>query len=51
MISGCNGSAGETIGDGAVIVAGVVVMKYVESWTIIGGNPARFIKKRERISE
>ena len=37
---------GVTIGDGAVVAAGSVVTKDVEPWTIVGGNPARFIKKR-----
>ena len=37
---------GVTIGEGAVIAAGSVVSKDVESWTVAGGNPARFIKKR-----
>ena len=38
---------GVTIGDGAVVAAGSVVTKDVEPWTVVGGNPARFIKKRE----
>lgn len=37
---------GVTIGDGAVVAAGSVVTKDVEPWTVVGGNPARFIKKR-----
>ena len=37
---------GVTIGDGAVVAAGAVVTKNVEPWTVVGGNPAKFIKKR-----
>lgn len=35
-----------TIGDGAVIAAGAVVTKNVEPYTIVGGIPAKVIKKR-----
>lgn len=38
--------AGVTIGDGAVVAAGSVVVKDVAPCTIVGGNPARFIKDR-----
>ena len=37
---------GVTIGEGAVVAAGAVVAKDVEPWTVVGGNPARVIKKR-----
>ena len=37
---------GVTIGDGAIIGAGSVVTKDVEPYTIVAGNPAKFIKHR-----
>ena len=37
---------GVTIGQGAVVGARAVVFKDVEPWTVVGGNPAKFIKKR-----
>jgi putative colanic acid biosynthesis acetyltransferase WcaF len=37
---------GVTIGQGAVVGANACVYKDVEPWTIVGGNPAKFIKKR-----
>lgn len=38
--------AGVTIGDGAIVAAGSVVTKDVLPCTIVGGNPAKFIKNR-----
>jgi putative colanic acid biosynthesis acetyltransferase WcaF len=38
---------GVTVGEGAVVAACAVVTKDVEPWTVVGGNPAKFIKKRE----
>ena len=38
---------GVTIGEGAVVGARACVFKDVEPWTVVGGNPAKFIKKRE----
>lgn len=37
---------GVTIGDGAIIAANSVVVKDVGPYEIVGGNPARFIRKR-----
>lgn len=37
---------GVTIGEGAVVAAGAVVTKNVEPYAVVGGNPAREIKKR-----
>ena len=42
---------GVTIGEGAVVAAGAVVTKDVEPFTVVGGNPAKFIKKRELVVE
>ena len=38
---------GVTIGDGAVVGARAVVTRDVEPWTVVAGNPARMIKRRE----
>lgn len=37
---------GVKIGDGAIIAAYSVVTKDVEPYSVVGGNPVRFIKKR-----
>lgn len=39
---------GITIGDGAVVAAGSVVTKDVESYTVVGGNPAKKIRDRRK---
>jgi putative colanic acid biosynthesis acetyltransferase WcaF len=37
---------GVTVGVGAVVGARACVFKNVEPWTVVGGNPAKFIKTR-----
>lgn len=37
---------GVIIGEGAIVAAGSVVTKDVAPWTVVGGVPAKFIKKR-----
>jgi putative colanic acid biosynthesis acetyltransferase WcaF len=44
-------SMGVTIGEGAVIGARACVFKDVAPWTVVGGNPAKFIKNREMRTE
>ena len=39
-------SMGVEIGEEAIVGATASVYKDVEPWTVVGGNPARFIKKR-----
>jgi len=43
--SGATILKGVIVGDGAVIAAGSVVAKYVDSFNIVGGNPARLLRK------
>ena len=37
---------GVTVGEGAVVGACSVVTKDVDHWTVVAGNPAKFIKNR-----
>ena len=39
---------GVTIGEGAVVAAGSVVTKNVPDFAVVGGNPARIIKYRDK---
>ena len=38
---------GRTIGEGAIVAARAVVVKDVPEWSVVGGNPAKVIGKRE----
>jgi putative colanic acid biosynthesis acetyltransferase WcaF len=42
---------GVTVGEGAVVAARSVVTKDVAPWTVVGGNPARFIKTRDKFAD
>ncbi|WP_200387873.1 putative colanic acid biosynthesis acetyltransferase [Thiocapsa imhoffii] len=37
---------GRRIGEGAIVGAAAVVVKDVPAWTIVAGNPARYVKSR-----
>lgn len=39
------------IGEGAVVAAGSVVTKDIPAWEIWGGNPAKFIRKRQPVNK
>ena len=41
---------GVTIGQGAVVGATASVYKEVEPWTVVGGNPAKFIKMKKIVN-
>lgn len=40
---------GVTLGEGSVAGARAAVFKDVAGWTIVGGNPARFLRERARV--
>lgn len=42
---------GVTVGEGAIVGANSLVKEDVEPWTVVGGSPVRFIKKREHREE
>lgn len=44
--TGASIKSGVTIGTGAVVAMGAVVVKDVEPYSIVGGNPATEIRKR-----
>jgi putative colanic acid biosynthesis acetyltransferase WcaF len=46
VAAGCFIGPGIAVGEGAVVGACSVVTKNVPAWTVVAGNPARFIKPR-----
>ena len=46
--SNCIILKGVTVGNGAIVAAGSVVTKDVPPWSIVGGNPAKVIKRLSR---
>ncbi|MEE9355849.1 MAG: putative colanic acid biosynthesis acetyltransferase [Methylococcaceae bacterium] len=41
---------GVTVKEGAVVGARSSVFKDIDSWIVVGGNPAKFIKRRKLMS-
>jgi acetyltransferase-like isoleucine patch superfamily enzyme len=48
IFSNCLIMPGVTIHEGAIVLAGSVVTKDVEPFTIVGGNPAKLIRERSK---
>jgi putative colanic acid biosynthesis acetyltransferase WcaF len=46
VAAGCFIGPGVEVGEGAVVGAYAVVTQDVPAWTVVAGNPARFIKAR-----
>jgi len=46
VCAGAYVNMGVTVGEGAVAAARAVVVKDVAPWTVVAGNPARFLKAR-----
>jgi len=46
LCSNCSILSGVTVGDGAVIAAGAMVVRDVEAYSVVGGNPARVLSWR-----
>lgn len=38
---------GKRIGNGSILAAGAIITKNVEPYSVVGGNPAKLIKKRK----
>lgn len=47
---GCIILAGVTIGENSIVGAGSAVIRDVEPYTIVGGSPAKFLKKLNKIN-
>jgi carbonic anhydrase/acetyltransferase-like protein (isoleucine patch superfamily) len=41
--------SGATVGEGAVVAANSLVVKDVEPWTVVMGNPARAVSTRDKV--
>ena len=48
VATNCTILPGVTLGEGSVVCAGSVVAKSVPAYTIVGGNPAKYIKNRNK---